>query len=118
MAELNEKIKRVFADLRIRCAYNMPIFWANSGKDYKVIPTKYAKGYQKALEDAEREITEVLSEQPEIIHCRDCKHWTNNVNDSELRDNYCDEEAHGFYYQCSGDDYCSFAERKEDASSR
>ena len=65
MDELNEKIKRVFADLRIRCAYNMPSFWANGGKDYVVIPTRYAKGYQKALEDAEREITEVLSEQPE-----------------------------------------------------
>ena len=69
MDELNEKIKRVFSDLRIRCAYNMPSFWANSGKDYKVIPTKYAKGYQDALEDAEREITEVLSEQPE--RCED-----------------------------------------------
>lgn len=63
MDDLNEKIKHVFSDLRIRCAYNMPSFWANSGKDYKVIPTKYAKGYQDALEDAEREITEVLSEQ-------------------------------------------------------
>lgn len=65
MDDLNEKIERVFADLGIRCAYNMPSFWANGGKDYVVIPTRYAKGYQKALEDAEREITEVLSEQPE-----------------------------------------------------
>ena len=52
--------------------------------------------------------------QQEIIRCKDCKHWTNNIGNSELRDNYCNEETHGFYYQCSGDDYCSFAERKTD----
>lgn len=72
MDDLNEKIKRVFADLGIRCAYNMPSFWANGGKDYIVIPTRYAKGYQKALEDAEREITEVLSEQPEHTETHSC----------------------------------------------
>ena len=50
----------------------------------------------------------------EIIRCKDCKHWTNNIGDSKLRDNYCNDEAHGFYYQCSEDDYCSFAERRTD----
>ena len=64
-------------------------------------------------EECELYLKQVPSAQPEIIHCRDCKHWTNNVNDSELRDNFCNEAVHGFYYRCSGDDYCSFAERKE-----
>ena len=54
------------------------------------------------------------SAEPEIIRCKDCKHWTNNIGDSKLRDNYCNDEAHGFYYQCSEDDYCSFAERRTD----
>ena len=54
------------------------------------------------------------SAQPEIIRCKDCKHWTNNIGDSKLKDNYCNDEAHGFYYQCSEDDYCSFAERRTD----
>ena len=57
---------------------------------------------------------ELPSAQPEIIRCKDCKHWTNNIGDSKLRDNYCNDEAHGFYYQCSEDDYCSFAERRTD----
>lgn len=48
----------------------------------------------------------------EVVRCKECKHWTNNIGDSELRDNYCNEVAHGFYYRCSGDDYCSFAERR------
>ena len=57
---------------------------------------------------------ELPSAQPEIIRCKDCKHWTNNIGDSKLKDNYCNDEAHGFYYQCSEDDYCSFAERRTD----
>ena len=59
-------------------------------------------------------IKELPSAQPELIRCKDCKHWTNNIGDSKLRDNYCNDEAHGFYYQCSEDDYCSFAERRTD----
>ena len=55
-----------------------------------------------------------VNSQPEVIRCKDCKHWTNNIGNSELRDNYCNEEAHGFYYRCSGDDYCSFAEKRTD----
>lgn len=50
--------------------------------------------------------------EPEIIRCKDCKHWTTNIGDSELRDNYCNEAMHGFYYRCSGDDFCSRAERR------
>lgn len=61
-----------------------------------------------------KDLRELQSAQPEIIRCKDCKHWTNNIGDSELRDNYCNEAAHGFYYRCSGDDFCSYAERREE----
>lgn len=115
MDELNEKIKRVFADLGIRCAYNMPSFWANGGKDYVVIPTRYAKGYQKALEDAEREITEVLSEQPEIIRCKDCKYC-----DSYIAEITSDGNMERIEYRCKDfhasvmpDEYCSRGERRD-----
>jgi hypothetical protein len=47
---------RVMQDLGLRCAYDMPSFWCNGGKDYTVIPTKYHKGYMQALEDVEKEI--------------------------------------------------------------
>ena len=49
-------VNRVMYDLGVECAYDMPSFWCNKGKDYKVIPTKYHKGYMKALEDIEREV--------------------------------------------------------------
>ena len=43
-------------DLGVGCAYDMPSFWYNNRKDYKVIPTKYHQGYMKALEDVEKEV--------------------------------------------------------------
>lgn len=49
-------VDRVIQDLNIGCCYDMPGFWYNNGKDYKVIPTKYHKGYMRALEDVEKAI--------------------------------------------------------------
>ena len=49
-------VERIMRDLGISNAYDMPSFWCNKGKDYKVIPTKYHQGYMQALEDVEREI--------------------------------------------------------------
>ena len=49
-------VSRIMQDLGIGCAYDMPSFWYNNQKDYKVIPTKYHQGYMKALEDVEKEV--------------------------------------------------------------
>ena len=49
-------VERVIQDLGIGCAYVMPSFWTSDRKDYKVIETKYHKGYMQALEDVEKEI--------------------------------------------------------------
>ena len=57
-----EKINCVFKDLGLSCAYDMPSFWCHDGKDYKVILTKYHKGYQQALSDAEKHIKLILEE--------------------------------------------------------
>lgn len=46
------------------------------------------------------------SAEPEIIRCKDCLHWKH----SEIRPNYC-----GVWEWCNtGNDFCSFAERKSD----
>lgn len=58
-AEIFERFntaERVMQDLGLRCAYDMPSFWCNKGKDYAVIPTKFHKGYMQALTDVEKEI--------------------------------------------------------------
>lgn len=49
-------VDRVISDLGLHCAYDMPSFWCNKGKDYAVIETKYHKGYMQALEDVEKEV--------------------------------------------------------------
>lgn len=48
-----EKFDRIIRELGVNCAYDMPSFWCNQGKDYKVIPTQYHKGYMQALADVE-----------------------------------------------------------------
>lgn len=49
-------VDRVIRDLNISCCYDMPGFWLKNGNDYKVIPTKFHKGYMKALEDVDKAI--------------------------------------------------------------
>lgn len=49
-------VDRVMSDLGLHCAYDMPSFWCNKGKDYKVIPTKFHNGYMQALKDVEKEV--------------------------------------------------------------
>lgn len=49
-------VERIIFDLGLANAYDMPGFWCNNGKDYRVIETRYNKGYMKALEDVEQEI--------------------------------------------------------------
>ena len=47
---------RIMYALGLSNAYDMPSFWCNKRKDYKVIPTKYHQGYRQALEDVESEV--------------------------------------------------------------
>ena len=49
-------VDRVLSDLGLHNAYDMPSFWCNNRKGYKVIPTQYHKGYMQALDDVERDI--------------------------------------------------------------
>jgi len=49
-------VDRVMSDLGLHCAYDMPSFWCNKGKDYAVIETRYHKGYMQALKDVEKEV--------------------------------------------------------------
>ena len=55
MLERFNIVNRIMQDLGVGCAYDMPSFWTKGNK-YKVIQTKYHKGYMKALDDVEKEI--------------------------------------------------------------
>ena len=54
--DLFNNFERIIQDLGLSNAYDMPSFWCNNGKDYKVIETKECKGYRKALDDIERSV--------------------------------------------------------------
>ena len=60
--EAIEKIDRVFHELDVCNAFDMPSFWTKNMSKYVVINDKYHKGYQQALEDAERRIKEIFEE--------------------------------------------------------
>ena len=63
-------VTRILQDLGVGCAYDMPSFWCNGGKDYKAISTKYHQGYMKALEDVEKDIRKRFgfSERENVIY--------------------------------------------------
>jgi hypothetical protein len=73
---------KIIQTLGMECAYDMPSFWCNGRKDYKVIPTKYHQGYMKALEDVEKEVRERFgfSDRENVI---DTPLWTGGVFDGQ-----------------------------------
>jgi hypothetical protein len=60
-----EKINYILHSMGVKNAYDMPSFWANKGKDYKVIPTQWHKGYQQAIADMEKQFNALPSVQPQ-----------------------------------------------------
>ena len=65
---LYEKIDHMIRDLSLSCAYDMPSFWTKDKKDkekYVIIPDKYHKGYQKAIEDVCNGINEIFGKEAE-----------------------------------------------------
>ena len=53
------ELDRIIHLLHTECAYDMPSFDSKNG--YKVIPTRYHKGYQQSLIDLESRIAELPS---------------------------------------------------------
>lgn len=51
-------------------------------------------------------VRDIPSVEPEIIQCKDCKYWN---HETELT--YCERVG---WTGTDADDYCSFAERKEE----
>ena len=58
--------------------------------------------------DAIMDVISAPTIQPEIIHCKDCKHWKEFIHQCGVQ--VCSEMY--------GDDYCSYAERREDDERR
>ncbi len=75
---------------------------------------QHSNGFNTALVAVKCDLDKVPSVQPEIIRCQDCEYWIpGNVTDN---DDFIPPRC-GKYQQMVGhsaDDYCNYAERKED----
>ena len=75
---------------------------------------KYLRINKDLFDAIEYELGNLPPAQPEIIRCKDCKHWREGTAFS-----YCDK-LHGMGvldaldYMTAEDDYCSMAERRTD----
>ena len=74
----------------------------------KTVCSQYGEIYVAKL-NAEMNIQILPSAEPEIIHCRDCKHHS---HDADYGRDWCNRMSGVF--RVKPDDYCSFAERKTD----
>ncbi len=71
---------------------------------------EYAKGW-KACIDWLKTLPTV-----EIIHCKDCKHFIRDITSVAGHYDGCDEWTdNGNEIMVAEDDFCSYAERREDA---
>lgn len=48
----------------------------------------------------------------EVVRCKDCKHYTDNMNEDNLWKGYCGKAISCFEFRKSTD-FCSYGERKE-----
>lgn len=72
------------------------------------------KAELKGISKAWKWIKKLPSAQPDIIHCKDCKHWRDGIGFY-----YCDKlygmgVLNMYDYMKTEDEYCSMAERRTD----
>ena len=79
-----------------------------------------AKGVLIGIHRAWEAIKKLPAAQPEIVHCKDCKHWIpydwmfSEIWESQNMDDYPEDEISCAYCDMTmkADDYCSRADRK------
>ena len=79
----------------------------------------HEQGMDGAYADYRKQMCELPSAQPEIIRCKDCRFWQDK-EEGVVEASICARpenrhEKHPFRFLAGKDDYCSFAERREDA---
>ena len=67
--------------------------------------TEYIIPIGEDAQDYDEMFIGVIRRQPELVRCKDCKHWA--CDDSE---SYCDELG---IFSTDMNSYCSYAKRKE-----
>ena len=68
----------------------------------------WASGHTICASKALREIAEDLEKLPELVRCKDCKHWKDDLMRDDLH--ICEIG----YYFIEENGYCSYGERRTD----
>ena len=50
----------------------------------------------------------------EVVRCGDCKHYTDNINDDNLRNGFCNRLKNYYFDTHKPTDFCSFGKRRDD----
>lgn len=48
-----------------------------------------------------------------VVHCKDCKYFTNNIADENLRKNFCDRIQVNCFHRVNENDYCSYGAKMD-----
>lgn len=69
---------------------------------------KEASGLMEAKEIVQKTpAADVVS----VVRCKDCKYYTNNIHDPNLRDNFCNRVEQNCFDIRSPNGYCNYGER-------
>lgn len=49
-----------------------------------------------------------------VVRCKDCKYFTNNIADENLRKNFCDRIQVNCFHPVKENDFCSYGARKDE----
>jgi len=76
---------------------------------------QWSNGFNTALTAVGIDLKKLPSAQPDIIRCKDCKHFTRDIPCVEGHYNGCDAWTdNGNEIMVAEDDFCSYAERRTD----
>lgn len=49
-----------------------------------------------------------------VVRCKDCKYFTNNIADENLRKNFCDRIQINCFHSVKENDYCSYGTKVDE----
>ena len=55
-----------------------------------------------------------LADIVKVVRCRECKHYTDNINDDNLRNGFCNRLKNYYFDTHKPTDFCSFGKRRDD----
>lgn len=82
--------------------------------ELKSCPFCGGSGFSFLMEDtSECQYYKIKEDVVEVVRCKDCKSYTDNMNDKTLRNGFCGRKTAGIFDVKKPTDYCSYGERRD-----